>query len=196
MTDSTLIIFVKNPIPGRVKTRLAKDIGDTKAVQVYQQLLELTREIIRPLKVDVAIWYGDEINNDDLWNGLDKYRQPDGDLGQRMAMAVKRAFETSGRVCIIGSDCPQLSAGLIETAFEALADHDFVIGPAMDGGYYLLAMRTYRPEVFERIDWSTAKVLEQTVSSIERLGATYQLLPVLRDIDDIDDLDALGFIIP
>ena len=196
MNDRILIVFVKNPIPGRVKTRLAKDSGNAKAVSVYKQLLAYTRKIIAPLPARLAIWYGDTINHDDLWNGLDKHQQPQGDLGERMSGAVEHAFRTSSKVCIIGSDCPQLRTEILQDAFDALENHDFVIGPAHDGGYYLLGMRAFQPSVFEMIDWSTPAVLSQTITHINELHATYQLLPMLRDVDDVDDMHALGIIIP
>lgn len=196
MTNNTLIIFVKNPIPGRVKTRLAKDIGDTKAVWVYNRLLEYTRDAIAPLEIQKSVWYGDFVNDDDLWNGLEKHQQPEGNLGQRMAFAFEEAFSCSDKVCIIGSDCPQLSTEILEEAFTVLDEHDFVLGPAKDGGYYLLGMKTFNPEVFESVDWSTSKVLQQTITKIKSMAATYHLLEELRDIDDIHDVDALGLIIP
>jgi hypothetical protein len=196
MTNSTLIIFVKNPIPGRVKTRLAKDIGNTKAVQVYKKLLECTLDAIRPLTVDKSVWYGDSVNEDDLWNGFIKHQQPEGDLGHRMAVAFEQSFEHSAKVCIIGSDCPDLSTGILEEAFASLDHHDFVIGPAKDGGYYLLGMRSFNPAVFESVEWSTSQVLQETLAHIKALKRTYHVLKELRDIDDLRDIEALGFNIP
>ncbi|MEQ8712166.1 MAG: TIGR04282 family arsenosugar biosynthesis glycosyltransferase [Cyclobacteriaceae bacterium] len=196
MMNNTLIIFVKNPIPGRVKTRLAKDIGDEKAVWVYRKLLQRTADAIRPLNINKAVWYGDHVNDDDLWNGLKKYQQPEGDLGHRMKSACERSFEESTKVCIIGSDCPQLRTEIIEEAFVALNHHDFVIGPAEDGGYYLLGMSSFIPSVFESVEWSTSKVFEQTVARIAAAGASYHTLEKLRDVDDMRDVDALGLIIP
>ncbi|MEQ9297025.1 MAG: TIGR04282 family arsenosugar biosynthesis glycosyltransferase [Cyclobacteriaceae bacterium] len=196
MTNSTLIIFVKNPIPGRVKTRLAKDIGDEKAVWVYRKLLECTADVIRPLSFSKAVWYGDHINDCDLWDGLEKYQQPEGNLGYRMKFAFEQSFEQSKKVCIIGSDCPQLSTEILEEAFSSLDKHDFVIGPAIDGGYYLLGMSSFTPSIFESVEWSTSQVFEQTIARIKTLGASYHTLEELRDIDDMRDVDALGLIIP
>lgn len=196
MINSTLIIFVKNPIPGRVKTRLAKDIGDEKAVWVYRKLLECTADVISPLAINKTVWYGDHVNDDDLWNGLEKHQQPAGDLGHRMKSAFEKSFEQSSKVCIIGSDCPQLSAKIVEEAFASLDHHDFVIGPAEDGGYYLLGMSSFQPSVFESVEWSTSHVFEQTVARITSAGSSYYTLEKLRDIDDMRDVDALGLIIP
>jgi rSAM/selenodomain-associated transferase 1 len=196
MTNKTLIIFVKNPIPGRVKTRLAKDIGDERAVWVYRKLLACTADAILPMNIDKAVWYGDYVNDNDLWNGLGKYQQSEGDLGQRMAFAFEQSFDRSSKVCIIGSDCPQLSTEILEEAFSSLDHHDFVIGPAKDGGYYLLGMNSFRPAVFESVDWSTSEVFPQTLAHIKAMGASYHTLEVLRDIDDMRDVDALGLIIP
>lgn len=196
MINNTLIVFVKNPIPGRVKTRLAKDIGDEKAIWVYRKLLECTADAIRSLAINKAVWYGDHINEDDLWNGLGKHQQSEGDLGQRMAAAFEKSFEQATKVCIIGSDCPQLSTEILEEAFVSLDKHDFVIGPAEDGGYYLLGMNSFSPSVFKSVEWSTSQVFQQTIAHITAMGASYHTLEVLRDIDDLSDLDALGFIIP
>ncbi|MEM8894402.1 MAG: TIGR04282 family arsenosugar biosynthesis glycosyltransferase [Bacteroidota bacterium] len=194
--NSTLLIFVKNPIPGRVKTRLAKDIGDEKAVWVYKKLLDCTLEAVAPLDVSKSVWYGDELNEDDLWNGAQKHLQHGNDLGERMSNAFDHAFQQSDKVCIIGSDCPQLSSQIINNAFHALDTHDFVLGPAVDGGYYLLGMKSFQPSVFDSIEWSGPAVYTRSIENIEKLNASYYELEKLRDVDDLDDIDALGLIIP
>ncbi len=194
--SDTLIIFVKNPIPGRVKTRLAKDIGDEKAVWVYKKLLDCTLEAVKPLDVSKSVWYGDELNHDDLWNGSQKHLQHGNDLGERMSNAFRQAFQESNKVCIIGSDCPQLSSEIIENAFRTLKDHDFVIGPAIDGGYYLLGMRSYQPTVFNSIEWSGPEVYTKTIANFNQLNASYKILEELRDVDDLNDINALGLKVP
>ncbi len=184
------MIFIKNPIPGKVKTRLGKDIGHEKAVTYYKKLLEITRVTAEATPADKWLWYGDFINEADPWDSsiFTKKLQHTGNLGQRMQMAFEEAF-TNGykKVAIIGSDCPEMTSDILEEAFERLDDCDVVIGPANDGGYYLLAMKSPLP-IFDEVDWSTEQVLEQTTDHLKKLGSSYTLLQELTDLDTIDDL--------
>lgn len=191
MTKQTLLIFVKNPRPGKVKTRLAATVGDDKAMAVYQLLLAETQRITRPLAVQKVVCYTDFADEEDQWVRpvFDKWLQEPGDLGARMQGAFARAFaEGSERVLIIGSDCYQLSTEIIEAAFAALASADLVIGPSADGGYYLLGMKQLQPALFEGIAWSTASVRAETLAKATVLGLEAKELPVLRDVDHEEDL--------
>lgn len=186
----TLIIFIKNPVLGRVKTRLARTLGDVEALRIYRVLLDKTRRAARAANVLRCLFYDDYIETDDEWPEADffKYRQASGDLGERMAQAFRQVLdEHGGPALIVGSDCPELSASLIEQAFSALYTTDFVLGPTPDGGYYLLGMSRFYPEVFEGIAWSTSAVFEQTTQIIRSLGKSVTLLPVLSDIDVEED---------
>ncbi len=188
--SEALIVFVKNPELGKVKTRLAKDAGEEKALEVYLELLRHTREIVLDLDCDRRLHYSSEIPASDDWSlsWFDKFLQVEGDLGQRMERAFEQAFqEAYNKVIIIGSDCADLSTALIQEAFEGLADHDFVIGPAKDGGYYLLGMQRLERSLFQNKDWSTASLYGQTLEDFERLEASYLQLPVLSDIDYYQD---------
>ncbi|GAC1380996.1 MAG: hypothetical protein NVSMB30_28790 [Hymenobacter sp.] len=125
------------------------------------------------------------------WLALPVRCQAPGDLGERMAAAFAAAFEAGARrVAIIGTDCPGLRAAHLTQAFAQLADHDVVLGPATDGGYYLLGLRQPCPELFQNKAWSTASVLPDTVAEAERLGYRVALLPELRDVDTAVDLVA------
>ncbi len=191
MPDTLLLIFVKQPQLGKVKTRLAATIGDQQALQVYLKLLEHTRTITKPLNSDKAVYYTPEIQHDDLWEEAyyQKAQQPDGDLGERMLRAFEESFAQGyGRVCIIGSDCYELSTAVIKQSFEALTTYDLVIGPSTDGGYYLLGMRQLYPELFQGKHWSTASVGKDTIEDAERRQLRWFALPTLSDVDEENDL--------
>ncbi len=191
MTEEALIIFVKNPEIGKVKTRLAESIGDERALEVYHKLLERTLAITQPLAMDKFVYYSPEIIHDDLWNEALFYKaqQPDGDLGTKMQTAFEQRFAVGyQRVCIIGSDCYELNSQIMEQAFLELRQHDTVIGPSTDGGYYLLGMKTLHHELFNSKSWSTDQVLAQTIADIKDQKLSCFLLPELTDIDREDDL--------
>lgn len=188
--ENTLLVFVKNPLAGKVKTRLGKSIGYPQAAKVYQQLLAHTKQQILGLKADVQIWYGDFVNEADLWSnaGFSKHLQVQKDLGQRMKSAMEQAFQQGAqKVVIIGSDCPEISTAILNQAFETLQTKDAVIGPANDGGYYLLGFSKFH-NLFENIAWSTATVLPQTLAKLEAAQLSYGLLPQLVDLDNLEDL--------
>ena len=195
---NALIIFVRNLVLGKVKTRLAADIGNEKALQVYEHLLEHTHSITKNLAVTKLVYYADDINEDDLWNGFEKRLQQGNDLGERMQDTFKHLFnEGYSKVCIIGSDCYELNNNIIETAFEKLDNADVVIGPVMDGGYYLLGCNKLIPEFFINKAWSTETVFADTLKDASALKLSIQQLPVLNDIDDEKDLcnSALAFFV-
>ena len=182
---NALIVFIKNPELGKVKTRLAKTVGAEKALAIYIALMEHTRKIAEALPVARYLFYNQEINEKDNWSRrkFHKDLQIEGDLGDKIAMAFHMVFKENEKVVIIGSDCASLTPEIVQEAFDKLDDHPFVIGPAMDGGYYLLGMRQFTPSVFKDIAWSTAAVFPTTIQRIEELGKTYHLLPTLSDID-------------
>ena len=149
--SSLLIIFVKNPIAGKVKTRLASTVGPEKALSVYKKLMEATRAITRDLAMTKQVAYSEYVPYADLWDPHEyqKSRQEGKDLGERMRNAFYQAFqEGHERVCLIGSDMYELSSDIIARAFDLLEDHEVVIGPATDGGYYLIGMRALHDRLF------------------------------------------------
>ncbi|MDQ4139456.1 MAG: TIGR04282 family arsenosugar biosynthesis glycosyltransferase [Bacteroidota bacterium] len=190
MNKKLLLIFIKNQIPGKVKTRLAATIGEEKALQVYRLLLKHTYEITLPLPVAKAVYHSDYIQEDN-WNPpfYENYVQSGSDLGERMRNAFEQAFATGyEQVCIIGSDCYELTEQIILQAFEKLERNDVVIGPAQDGGYYLLGMKTLHESFFTDKKWSTDSVLPDTLNNIKAGGQTVALLPELTDVDEEKDL--------
>lgn len=187
MSDSALIIFVKNPELGKVKTRLAKSVGNESALSIYKKLLSYTQKESSKSSTDRKVYYSSEVIKDDIWTDVSKKEQGSGDLGQKMAAAFQRELTSYKKTCIIGTDCAQLTSDLIDQAFNALDFHDFVLGPANDGGYYLLGMKNFYPELFNNINWSTSAVLKQTLDKIKSMGASYMLLPELIDVDTVED---------
>jgi uncharacterized protein len=193
MSNQTLLmLFVRNPELGKVKTRLAASVGPEEALTIYMHLLQHTRQITENLPIDKLVYYSNEVDQHDLWPN-DKYNkklQPSGDLGKKMEMAFKKAFEDGyTSVVIIGSDCHQLTPTIIEKAFNELTTHDVVIGPALDGGYYLLGMNHLHSELFQNKRWSTEHVFPDTIVDIEKLHLSHKVLPELSDVDYIEDLD-------
>jgi hypothetical protein len=190
MLQNKLIIFVKNEKAGKVKTRLAKSIGDQEALKVYQKLVDYTHSELVSLKMNKEVWYSSYIEKDDVWenNRFNKKLQIGEDLGQRMEHAFKTAFENGAqKTVIIGSDNAEITSEIIEEAFSLLDETDFVIGPAKDGGYYLLGMKQFYSQVFEGVEWSTKKVFENTTRIIERLGRLFTSLRTLNDVDTKED---------
>ena len=189
-----LIIFIRNPEPGRVKTRLAKTVGDDAALDVYRRLLRHTRHTAEAVSCMRFLFYADQIAPKDEWTGamFSKHLQSGIDLGERMLHAFELVFEQAcGQAIIIGSDCPGIDPALIESAFDKLLDNDVVIGPATDGGYYLLGLKRLHGELFRGKSWSTAAIFAQTVQDIESLGLRCAQLPVLTDVDEENDLPAM-----
>ncbi len=182
---AALLIFIKNPQLGHVKTRLAKSLGDVKALQIYQALLQHTRQITRQIDATRYLYYSQFIDQQDDWPAAQFHKslQQKGNLGAKMKHAFEEALEKHERVIIIGSDCASLTAELLRQAFEQLKTHDFVIGPAMDGGYYLLGMQQLSVQLFDSIPWSTEEVLNSTLQRVQQAGKNYFLLPELSDID-------------
>lgn len=190
MNNKHLIIFVKNKVAGKVKTRLAAGIGPEKAMEVYEQLLDHTHKATRCLACDKIVYFSEVIERDSIW-GDGNYqlsRQSGPELGQRMFNAFNTQFaQGAEKVCIIGSDTFEISQEILREAFQALEAKDVVIGPAKDGGYYLLGMKELQPELFHNKPWSTESVCAQTIEDLQRLNLSYTLLPVLNDIDHKED---------
>lgn len=184
-----LIIFIKNPIKGRVKTRLGKVIGEEEALQIYLELCRLTRNAVHDFPGAKYVFYSDEIIEEDAWSSIQflKMQQHGSDLGDRMTNAFKTLFEYHDRIILIGSDCPYLQKHHLLQAIQELDKVDCVIGPAKDGGYYLLGINTMIPQLFIDKSWSTQHVLVETLMTIKELNHTVQLLETLEDIDTISD---------
>lgn len=187
MSKEALIIFAKNPELRKVKTRLAKAVGDEAALEIYHKLLTHTQEQTAQAQVDLIVYYTTYIDEKDIWINTQKKLQCHGDLGNKMAQAISNELKKYEKVCIIGTDCAELNSSHLKEAFQKLEENDFVIGPANDGGYYLLGMKSFEPSLFEGIDWSTDKVFSQTIKAISLLNRSYAQLPELIDVDTIED---------
>ena len=184
-----LAVFLKNPQKGKVKTRLAATTDQDFALDIYLMLLNYTASVISDLPYEKHIFYSDFIE-ENLFNGPYQKRLQEGDdLGEKMNNAINYLLKESGSsVVLIGADCPSITAEIIKDAFKELQHHDVVIGPAFDGGYYLIGMKKDTPEIFQNIQWSTDKVLSRTIFILNKMQLSYTLLPMLNDIDKQDDL--------
>lgn len=185
-----LIIFVRNPELGNVKTRLAATVGAESALEIYKELLQHTYEIALATDADRFVFYVDKIAQADLWEtrGFVKRVQAMGDLGGKMKAAFNELFsEGYNNVVIIGSDCLELTTNMIHKAFELLEMNDVVIGPARDGGYYLLGLKKMVAPIFENKQWGTEHVYNDTIAGIENAGLSFATLPVLTDVDTEED---------
>jgi len=189
MNKELLIIFTRNPELGKVKTRLAATVGNKIALDIYKFLLEHTRQISMELDVSRHLYYSEEIHTEDAWDNslFNKRLQQGDDLGDRMKYAFQTGLkEGYEKVIIIGSDIYELDTTDLEDAFSALNQNEVVIGPAADGGYYLLGMRTLIPELFENKEWGSDSVLKDTLSQLENRPT--RLLTVKNDVDTYDDI--------
>src|SRR5690606_36530309 len=184
-----LIIFTRNPELGKCKTRLATTVGNRIALNIYQFLLEHTKNITKGLDVGKWVFYSDEIWENDIWEQAvyEKKVQSGKDLGERMANAFKDGFNAGHeKIIIIGSDMYDLNENDVMEAFKILDLHDYVVGPAIDGGYYLLGMKVFNPALFKNKSWGTDTVLEATLEDLK--GKNYGLLAPKNDIDYFEDI--------
>ena len=194
-TNTAVIVFIKNPELGKVKTRLAKSVGDDKALAIYMQLMEHTRlQMLGVEGVERYVFYSSFVDEDDDWLPIDfKARlQVEGDLGDKIKAAFREVFEVVDQAIIIGSDCAQLDSSHIQSAVDQLEKHDVVIGPTLDGGYYLLGMNGNYETLFEDINWSTETVLQETIDKANQQTISVKLIDKLSDIDYIEDWEQYG----
>jgi len=195
MMRSTLIIFVKFPRAGEVKTRLGKSIGMEEAVEVYRQFAEhafLLADDVESQGVRVYIFSvpGAAEKEVKKWVGRPfTFVEQEGEsLGERMKNAFDRTFaDGATQIVIIGTDVPELDSNTIQSALRILSTHDIVIGPSTDGGYYLLGMKSPAKNVFEGIDWSTEYVFQQTIDKVKALHLSFATLPSFTDVDTEED---------
>lgn len=187
--DIRLVLMLKAPKPGTVKTRLAKDLGNERAAEIYRILVKHQVSELPP-EFPAEIHFAPADAEPDLRDWLGErfaYRaQCEGDLGERLVHSAKHVFENPATGLIfLGGDCPHITAALLRECIEQLQNHDVVLGPACDGGYYLIAIRKDRPHLFHGIDWGSERVLEQTLLRIHEGGLLHFLLPELEDVDDL-----------
>lgn len=184
-----LVITMKNPVKGKVKTRLASTVGEALALDIYLALLTHTRQVACQVEAARYLFYSDFVDENDDWPSrfFLKKIQHGIDIGERMAHALENVLRQHDNAILVGCDIPGLSAAILELAFEKLSTHDFVVGPAEDGGYYLIGMKTFESSVFQGITWSTSSVFEKTVDRMKAIGKSCYLLPTLPDVDTEED---------
>lgn len=188
-----LLIFVKYPTPGRVKTRLAASIGTEAACELYRACAELTVAHMRRFHDETVLCVDppNALQRVGEWLGPSWRLHPQRGrtLGARLAEAIDHAFSNgANHAVVIGTDSPWLTAEDVSTAFEALQHHDVVLGPTRDGGYYLIGLTRPLPALFEGIAWSTPSVYAQTLARATRLGLHTHLLPEGYDVDQLEDV--------
>lgn len=193
MNKNLLIVFVKNIILGKVKTRLAKTIGDEGAFQIYCELVGITEKETQKMDSDRHVYFSDVIITS-KWEGDQKFVQEGANLGIRMKNAFLDGFAQGyDNIIVIGSDLPDISKEVIETGFEQLNSNDVVFGPADDGGYYLLGMSQMTASIFEDKPWSQSTLLDLTLQELSEQQKSVALLQPLNDIDTFEDLIASDF---
>ncbi len=191
-----LIIFTRYPEPGKTKTRLIPVLGSVGAANLQRQMTEHTIFNVKELQtvIDISVevrFAGGNMELMQQWLGLDLVYQSqgEGDLGSRMARSLLQAFQSGAeKAIIIGTDCPGLNAQILATAFEKLHTFDLVLGPALDGGYYLIGLRQTIPELFANIEWGTAQVFQKTVEIAQKFNLSQVNLINLADVDRPEDL--------
>lgn len=189
-----LAVFAKQARAGHSKTRLIPALGAQGAADLHREMVERTLGRVSELQcrraVDCEVWHTDDQREQqpDWVGGLPACAQVEGDLGERMAHAFRSMLRHGSAAVIVGTDCPELSVNDLEAALEALAAHDLVIGPASDGGYYLIGLRRPAPRLFEGVSWSRSSVLEETLARARDLELDIHLLDVRDDVDEPEDL--------
>jgi len=193
MKKDALIIFAKNPIKGKVKTRLAITLGNDKAFEVYTKLFSLTYEHTKNLKHDKYLYLTESIDDNLFDKNYKKKLQWGSDLGIRMFNAFKELFDLGyKKIVLVGTDVPSLTEKIIKEAFEKLNTFDIVIGPSNDGGYYLIGLKKPFEYLFLNMTWGDEKVLQETIKRIKEYNTSYYLIKELIDIDDEKDLEFLN----
>jgi rSAM/selenodomain-associated transferase 1 len=188
MKKEVVLVFQKNEVLGKVKTRLASGMGELRALEIYRHLVQMTYSALAEVPASIWTYFSDFIPETVNSPIAKSFAQEGQDLGDRMAGAFARSFELGmDKVVLIGTDCPTLQSQHLNEAFEALTHSDLVLGPATDGGYYLIGMKRRADYLFEGISWSTSQVLTETLNVASQHGLTTTLLQELNDIDTSED---------
>ncbi|WP_215226606.1 TIGR04282 family arsenosugar biosynthesis glycosyltransferase [Echinicola shivajiensis] len=193
MNEHAIIIFQKNPQPGKVKTRLGEVIGGEKAAEVYEYLLNYTHDLVKNYPADVFVYFQEEVDKSFLLN--EHYHlslQGNGGLSDKMKQAFAEVLGKGyQKVLIIGSDCMELNTDILDEAFEALNYQDLVVGPAQDGSFYLLGMGTLYDELFEEKSWKDLSDVEDIYADAKQLKLNLHKLKTLSDVEVYEDLKSL-----
>lgn len=191
---NAIIIFTKNPEKGKVKTRLAQTIGNDKALYIYTILLHYTSSVTSQCNATRVVYFSDRLGDNQFFHDFlfKKNIQKGKDLGEKMYHAFEDLFKLNfERILIVGCDCYEITHEIINDAFTKLEIYDSVIGPAHDGGFYLLGIKQLKTELFLNKEWSTERVCEEAIQVFNHLNWTYFTLPILTDIDYEKDLGEL-----
>lgn len=193
MNKELVIVFVKNIKLGKVKTRLAKTIGNQGAFDVYSELVKVTENATKNLDCDKHIYFSEAIV-ENQWPNDYKTVQEGKDLGERMLNAFKNGFEAGySRIVLIGSDLPDINHNHIEVGLNKLNQTEVVFGPAEDGGYYLIGLSKMQEFIFKNKPWSQDRLLKETLNELKENSITFSTLETLNDIDTFEDLAASSF---
>jgi len=184
--ENCVCVFVKNPVLGNVKTRIEKEVGAEKALKIYKKLLKVTLNNLINDDWDTIIYLSDTVNDLKEYD-FPKKIQAKGDLGLKITCAFTDLLQEYRKVIIVGSDCPTISEYDYRKAFSELADNQLVIGPSTDGGYYLIGLNKNAPFLFKDIEWSTEKVLDQTLQKATQKGISFAQLTTKTDVDHYGD---------
>ena len=188
MSKKLLIIFVKNINLGKVKTRLAKTVGNKNAFTIYKALVEITEKATSNIDIDKRIYFSDAII-DEKWPNDYKEVQKGADLGERMCNAFQDGFDDGyAEIVLIGSDLPNITENVINDAFYQLRTNEVVFGPAEDGGYYLVGLSKFYSCIFQNKAWSTSTLLNETLAELKQKKNEVSLIETLNDIDTFEDL--------
>lgn len=201
MSSRSLGVFAKAPVPGEVKTRLARDVGPEAAAALYRRLgRQVVGRVVGP-DYRTVVWFTPRAREAAVRDWLDGLGvaayspQAGGNLGTRLAHAFGRSFAAGeSAVVIIGTDAPGVNRHIVAAAFRALRANDLVLGPSLDGGYFLIGLSAPQPALFRAIPWSTAAVLRTTTARARELGLSLRLLSPLRDVDRAEDARILGLL--
>ncbi len=198
-SKEVLCIFSRYPVAGKTKTRLIPVLGKSKAAELQQKLsahlFAQCQGLLNLRQIDIQVHATDgSLEHIREWvpENMECYEQVDGDIGRRMQHALQENFaQNATSVVIVGSDCPGVTAEIIDTAFASLTENDLVLGPSCDGGFYLIGMKSNNCMLLEEIDWQTDKTLVQVISRAQHGRLTYTALKTLEDIDRPADLKYL-----
>lgn len=186
--DAGLLVLLRLPEKGKVKTRLAATLGEEAALEIYKKLVSNTLDMVTRSGIPAYLFYTDGLPPAGERDARLTYHiQVDGDLGTKMANALFFVLSLHKKALIIGSDCPDLTPEILHACCRSLDEKDIVLGPADDGGYYLLGCRVLHPVLFANIEWSTPSVLDQTIEKIKEANLSWCLLEKLHDIDTAED---------
>ena len=186
--DAGLVVFLRLPDKGKVKTRLAATLGEEAALEIYKKLVSITLDTVARSGIPAYLFYTGGLPSPSERDPRFSYHiQLDGDLGTKMAGALSFVLSLHKKALIIGSDCPDLTPEILYACRISLDEKDIVLGPCDDGGFYLLGCSELHPVLFANIEWSTPSVLDQTIEKIMEANLSYRLLERLHDIDRAED---------